>query len=157
MGFVHNEDFDSPDFDIDDIATCSDVRQLFGWLEATDELIDDLKAQVEAAKLCENFDPAWMERIRSSLGFQGMGKSRLKKRLKALGVNPEPPAYPDELGVAQKKLADTQANLVKARSSAEFGRNLLEAVRAHVSPSTFDVIVSAAAVRAVAEVRDLAA
>lgn len=153
MGFVHSEDFDTADFDIDDINESSDVRQLMAWLEETTDALEDMRSQVEASKFCGHYEDDWMERVRSRIGFCSMGKRRLERRLLDLGVNPHPKAAPDEIADAQRATQRAKEALTKARSAAEFGRHLLDVVRAHVSPAVFDVIVSQAASKALENTR----
>lgn len=149
MGFVHDEDFsETPDFTLDDVRAETRVAVLLGWLDETRDNLDDMKIQVEAAKLCDSYDDEWMERIRHAMSFVGIGKHRLEKRLKALGVNPHPPALRDELHDVKAENARLRANMEKARVSAEFGRHFLEAVKAAVSPPLFDAISADAACRA---------
>lgn len=157
MAFVYDEDFtDGPGYTLDDIRASTNVAQLCQWLDEGRDRMGDMKIQVEAALLCDNYEDAWMDRIRHAMSFTGIGNARLEKRLKALGVNPHPKADRDELAQARAEATRHKANCAKAQASAEFGRNLLASVKAHVSPAVYDVIVSDAATRAAAFVEQVA-
>ena len=157
MAFVYDEDFaDDPDFTLEDIRTETRVSVLMGWLDATRDALDDMTIQVNAAKLCDSYDDEWMERIRHKLTFTGIGKNRLEKRLKALGVNPHPPALRCELHEARTALDRSKANLEKARQVAEFGRCVLAAAKSALSAPVFDAIVADAAERGTAFVEQVA-
>jgi hypothetical protein len=148
MGFVHDEEFETPEFTIEDIERTSNVKQLLEWLEETDNAFDDMAAQIEAANMVGGSDAGWMSRIRSAIGFAGMGRARLKKRLVKLGVNPEPRLPRSEAEELHAQLNMAKNNLAKARVSADFGRHLLDSVKAFVAPEVVAVIVADAAERA---------
>lgn len=151
MRFVHDEDFDGPEFGISDIEGCSDVDTLRGWLSDCETLRGDIEAQVEAALKCETYDDDWMERARSALGFAGMGIKRVRRRLITLGVNPTPDAPKDELQALQSGLQRAKANTAKAQASAAFGRHLLAAMKANLPEAAVAAIVDQAAALAVSD------
>lgn len=148
MGFVHDEEFETPEFTIEDIEATGNVKQLLEWLEETDNAFDDMAAQIEAAKMVGVSDEEWMRRIRGAIGFAGMGRTRLKKRLVKLGVNPEVRLPRTEAEELHAQLNVTKQNLSKARVSADFGRHLLDSVKAFVAPDVVTAIVADAAERA---------
>ena len=158
MGFVHDEDFETPDFTIEDIEGTDNVAQLIEWLEETEHAFDDMCAQVEAAKITGVGEDAWMARVRGAIGFAGMGRTRLKKRLTKLGVNPAPRVPRSEIEELTAQLNTAKHNLSKARVSADFGRHLLESVKTFVGPDVVALIVADAAERAskLVEIREAA-
>lgn len=151
MGFVHDEDFGTPEFGVSDIESCRDEATLREWLAATECSHGDIEAQVEAALKCEHYDDAWMERTRGALGFAGMGIRRLRKRLLALGFNPIPDVPKDEVRALQYGLQKAKENTAKAQQRAAFGRHLLAAMTEALPKSTVDAICASAALRATAE------
>lgn len=158
MPFVHDEDFSTPDYGLEDIAGCDDVPTLLRWYEETQASHGDIKAQVDAALACETYDDDWMERTRSALGFAGMGVSRLRQRLRKFGVDPEmPPGEFGDLVRLQRGLAQSKENIAKAKASATFGRHLLSAMREALPKATVDAITAEAATRAAADAESIAA
>lgn len=158
MPYVHDEGFSEPDYGLDDIANCDDVATLLRWYDATLALHGDIKAQVDAALACDTFDDEWMERARGALGFQGMGVSRLRQRLRKLGIDPDlrPGEHGDMLRL-QRALSSTKDTIAKAKASASFGRHLLEAMRAALPQAAVDAITAEAATRAASDAESIAA
>ncbi|RZJ47451.1 MAG: hypothetical protein EON87_01045 [Brevundimonas sp.] len=154
MGFVHDEDYGTPDFGIEDIERCTDVETLREWLAETEDRHGDIEAQVEAALKCEHYDDAWMEKARGALGFAGMGLRKLRRRLLALGVNPTPEAPKDELRALQIGLQKSKAATAKAQQGAAFGRHLLAALTDALPKPTVEAICHEAARRATADAPD---
>lgn len=152
MGFVHDEDFNAQDYGLNDIAAYSDVDTLRRWYDETLARQGDIKAQVEAALSCETYDDDWMERIRGALGFAGMGVTRIKQRLRKLGVDPDMPTgeYGDMLRL-QRGLAQAKEATFKAKASAAFGRHLLDAMREALPAATVEAITAEAATRIAAD------
>lgn len=149
MGFVYDEDWgDDADFTLDEVKRETNVAQLIEWLDYCSDRLAEMQIQVECAKACESDDEDWFRRVRIAMTFSGIGKHHIEKRLKALGVNPHPKPVRGELEQALRDLGTAKANLEKARSSATFGRALLDALRAHVQPSVFAAITADAADRA---------
>ena len=154
MGFVHDEDYGTPDFGIEDIERCTDIETLRDWLAETEDRHGDIEAQVEAALKCEHYDDAWMEKARGALGFAGMGLRKLRRRLIALGVNPAPEAPKDELQALRVGLQQAKANTAKAQQAASFGRHLLAALTDALPKATVEAICHEAARRATTEASD---
>lgn len=148
MGFVHDEEFEGPDFNIGDIRQSTDTAELLEWLEQCEDVKGDIKAQIEAATLAGVYDTGWMERARNAYGFAGMGATRLKRRLKALGHEDAPPGELERLSIFVGRQA---SDLGKARASASFGRHLLASLKAALPAPAVDAIVGEAAERAASE------
>lgn len=148
MGFVHDEDYGSPDFYISDILECADTAQLLAWLDETTAARDDMKAQIEAAVLSQHFDDDWMSRCRNAYAFAGMGCTRLKQRLRKLGVNAD--LTTDDVVNLRAGLEKVKATLARSQASASFGRHLLAAMRDALPEAAVAAITAEAATRAAA-------
>ena len=90
MGFVHDEDFETPDFTPQDIRVCKDVDQLREWLSEVEDARDDIKSQIDAAQVTGLIDNDWLTRSRGAYAFASMGAKRVKRRMRELGHTPEP-------------------------------------------------------------------
>lgn len=148
MGFVHDEDFDTPDIGISDIACCVDADQLRLWLEELRDDKSDIECQIGAAKLSGQFDVGWMDRARSALGFAAMGVKRVERRMLALGLDPAPAVSRDAVAEIDLRFQRAKQDLAKASASAAFGRHLLAALRSQVDPVLAAAIIDAAATAA---------
>lgn len=148
MGFVHDEDYDTPDITIRDIAACIDPGQLRDWLETLRDDKGDIECQIGAAKLSGQFDAGWMDRARSALGFAAMGVKRVERRMLALGLDPTPAVARDAVAEIDLRFQRAKQDLAKASASAAFGRHLLAAVRSQADPVLATAIIEAAATAA---------
>lgn len=145
MGFVHDEDYDTPDITIRDIAACIDPGQLRDWLETLRDDKGDIECQIGAAKLSGQFDAGWMDRARSALGFAAMGVKRVERRMLSLGLDPAPAVARDAVAEIDIRFQRAKQDLAKASASAAFGRHLLVALRTQADPALATAIIDAAA------------
>jgi hypothetical protein len=116
----------------DDIVACGSVPTLLAWLSDLEGTRGDITATIDARKLTETDDEEWAIRAGDALSYSSMGAKRIKRKLRELGVNPDP------LPV------DDQAALEKARSTARFAGFLLKVMDARLPQSVLQEIKAAA-------------
>ena len=146
MGYVHDEGADVWDFFPRDIKKCDSVEQLLEWYEDTTTGREDMKCQIEAAVLSGQYDEKWMESCKKAYAFAGMGATRVKARLKGMGINPEAPG--SDADKLLRDLNKTREAYAKSRAEASFGRHLLGAVRDTLSEDVVATITALAATKA---------
>lgn len=152
MGYVHEEEFSEWEFNLKDIKECESVKQLLEWYEETTTGREDMKCQIEAAVLSGHYDDKWMESCKKAYAFAGMGASRVRSRLKSMGVNPD---YPEnDVDKLLRGLEKSKETLAKARASASFGHHLLGAIRDTLPEDVVTKITALASARATARDSD---
>jgi len=144
MGFVHDEDFETPDFTPQDIRVCKDVEQLREWLSEVEDARDDIKSQIDAAQVTGLIDNDWLLRSRGAYAFASMGAKRVKRRMRELGHTPEPK---EEVAELRRVLDQRIEDLNRARSSSTFGKCLLAAVKEALPQAAADAIIREASER----------
>lgn len=112
----------------DDIEACTSVPQMLEWLGALEDTKGDIISSLEARKLAETDDDDWAIRASDALTYASMGVKRIKRKLRALGVNPDP------------MTEDDRKSLERARGAARFAKHLLSAMGARLSQQMFDDI-----------------
>jgi len=112
------------DFDLADIQDCSDVAQLESWYCACEAKLEDMRAQLLAYRLAGEEDPSWVRRVATAMGFYGVGQTRLRQKMRALGTDPNP------LGTRIDEL-NKKHQITKAE--AAYGKCFMEAAEARLT------------------------
>lgn len=121
----------------DDIRHATSVADLLKWMGLFQDMKGDIQAQLEAREACGIEDDDWYDRVCSALSFAGMGLTRTKRRLRELGINPDP------LPVEDRKALD------KAKEGARFAKHLLVAMGEALPRDTVQAIKAVAMDRAI--------
>jgi len=91
--YSYFDEDDATAFEItsEEVEACSDIPQLVEWHDGLEEMSEDLRAQLQAAAIFNRHDDSWVFRCTQKLGWTGRGRTRVRKRLRALGyeVNPQ--------------------------------------------------------------------
>ncbi|MFC5374006.1 hypothetical protein ACFPIF_15690 [Brevundimonas faecalis] len=147
MGFVHDEDFETPRFTPQDIRDCDDSELLRDWLDELEDARGDIKSQIEAAQVTGLVDRDWLERSRGAHAFAGMGIKRVKRRLRELGVAPEPKEEVEGIKTAWERC---KTDLGNARAAGVFGRCLVSCVKEALPEAAANAILAEASKRVTA-------
>lgn len=112
-GYTEDADLDLDDLTEADVRACDDVAELEQWSEDLDALMADIRGQLEGycASGIENLQ--WVYSACRKMGFLGRGQTRIKRRLKQLGVDQNP--LGDKIHDLNVKLATVKAEAAVAR------------------------------------------
>lgn len=125
-------------FDSDDVLACDDVGQLREWLHECEAAQGDIRTQLDAHRIAGKEDDAWVYRASRALGFFGSGQTRIKRRMRELGHDPNPEGT---------LINDLNRKLVTMKAEAAFARNFVEVCREQFADYEFKDLCGRAELR----------
>jgi hypothetical protein len=131
--YTYYEDLADPsdqiEFTAADVEECADRAQLQEWLDGLEVLGDNIRAQLDAARISGEDDDAWVLRASRALAFVGIGCGRIRRRMKALGFN---------LNSQEAKIAELERRLQTMKAEAAYGRAFVHFARLQLPSHEFD-------------------
>lgn len=115
----------------EDVEGCDNVRQLAEWDAELQATADGMRAQVSARLACQTAAAPWTIAISKALAHVEQGRARIKRRLRALGVDPDP---------TEKRVAALENKLHFAMARAAWGDALEAAIAAGLTEEERDRI-----------------
>lgn len=121
--YFEDTEIEAEDIDDTDIAECSDIALLQEWWDGFEIVMEDISAQLTGHRLAGIDDRAWVYRACQKLAYLGRGQTRVRKRLRDLGVDPNPLGQLVER--LNKKLQTQKAELTYLRAFADVAHGAL--------------------------------
>ena len=101
------------------VDACEDVEALKDWLGGLEDLEETIQMQTRAFYLAPNNSQEsmlWLARANKALAAAGIGHSRIKRRLIALGALPNTKDV--QIAKLEEKLANARARIAELESAA---------------------------------------
>lgn len=121
-----------------EIAACSDVALLRTWEDGFEDLAEDIRAQISGVALTGIRDDSWIFRACQKLGWTKRGVTRIRRRLKELGVN----VRRDE-----PEIEVLRRDMRKIKSEAAVAVEFLRIAEQQMVPAEFAAVVNEATTR----------
>lgn len=130
--YAYYEDLIDPNEEVEfsaaDVEECTDREQLQEWLDGLEVLADNVRAQLDAARISGRDDDGWVYRAGRVLAFVGIGGGRIKRRMKALGF------YPNS---QEAVITELQRKFQTMKAHAAYGDVFVELARHQLSSVEF--------------------
>ena len=91
----------------DEVSACENAAQLHHWHEAISLMLDDIVSQIEAGRLGDTADPAWVRKATGKVAICRTMTRLIDRRLTALGL----PLPPDVSRWERQQLAEAHKRI----------------------------------------------